>query len=73
MSDASTMDPVVQNVGDAICGHLEEIAKLFKPGTKITILIRNTNPAYKDADMVLTDDTFDNAITALQKRKEMGR
>ncbi|MGN6270908.1 MAG: hypothetical protein ACTHM0_13570 [Sphingomonas sp.] len=53
----------------AIAKHLDGIAGLFKPGAKITLLVRNDVGADKDADFVMTSDTLDAAIAALEIRK----
>jgi hypothetical protein len=47
--------------------HAGEIAELFRPGAKVTILVRN--PGLDDGDMVITDDAIDSAIAALQNLK----
>jgi hypothetical protein len=51
-----------------IANHCGEIADLFKPGVRITILVRNPN--LEDADVLVTDDSIDSAIAALGKLKE---
>lgn len=50
--------------GEVIAGHLDEIKKLYVDGVKITILIRN--PGMNDADMVISNDTTEEAIAALR-------
>jgi hypothetical protein len=45
-----------------------EVARLFKPGAKVTILIRT--PSLADGDMVVTDDDIDLAVAALQGLKQ---
>lgn len=44
-----------------------EIADIFKPGVKITILIRN--PGLDDGDIVVSDDSLQLAIAALERLK----
>lgn len=51
-----------------VADHCGEVAKLFKPGAKVTILIRN--PHIEDGDMVVSDDSMDLAISALARLKE---
>lgn len=65
---ADRTHPDVQNAGAEISRHLEQIAKLFKSGVKLTFLARNGDDGTRD--MVLTDDSLDAAIRALTIRKE---
>lgn len=52
-----------------VANHAGEVADLFKraSGVKVTILARNPNA--EDADVVVTDDSIDAAIAALQRLK----
>ncbi len=50
-----------------VAEHCAQVAKLFKPGAKVTILIRN--PSQADGDMVVSDDAIDSAIAALERLK----
>lgn len=51
---------------------LADVASLFKPGAKLTLIVRSpaAEAAGKDAGFVMTNDTLDDAIAALQRRKE---
>lgn len=51
-----------------VAEHCSQVAKYFKPGAKVTILIRN--PHLADGDMVVSDDSMDSAIGALARLKE---
>jgi hypothetical protein len=51
-----------------IANHCGQVARLFRPGVKVTILVRS--PAEGDADVLVTDDQIDAAIAALAKLKE---
>jgi len=59
-----------------VADHAAAIAKLFKPGAKVSILIRNPNVAGKEphsADMVVSDDDMGQVIESieyLRKREE---
>lgn len=53
---------------ERIATHLEAISDLFRPGAKITLLIRN--PSYVDADVLITDDQYESIIASLKKRAE---
>lgn len=44
----------IDTVRDEIAEHLDEIRLLFKPGVKITVLVRT--PDYPDRDFMLSDD-----------------
>jgi hypothetical protein len=58
----------IRGVHAEVANHCGDIADLFKPGAKVTILIRN--PSQADGDMVVTDDEIDLAMQALQRLKE---
>lgn len=57
----------IQIVEEKICRHLDQIGKMFK-NPKITILVRN--PDLKDGDLILTEDSMDEAIKALEKARD---
>jgi len=59
----------VQSVGEEIAAHMNEIAALFKPGKKITVLVRTPKHPDGSRDVLITNDTIDDAIAALQTRK----
>lgn len=54
---------------DSLAEHCEQIAKWFKPGAKVTILVRNPQVP-GDADVVVSNDDLAAAIAALQRRAE---
>lgn len=47
--------------------HMDAILRMFKPGAKITVVVRN--PGHGDADVVIGDDDLDDAIAAIQRSK----
>jgi hypothetical protein len=53
-------------VGEQCNQHLNEIAEYFKPGVKLTLLART--PGNDEADFVLTNDTLQDAVAALERR-----
>lgn len=57
------------NLEDEISKHADEILEMFKPGSKITILIRNPK-VRKDgeADVVVTNDDLEESILAIRRR-----
>lgn len=57
----------LKSVHAQIANHCVEVSDLFKPGARVTILVRN--PGLGDGDLVVTDDSFDHAISALEKLK----
>ncbi len=58
----------VQRVAETLGDHMDKILQLFKPGMKITVLIRNTGKPDGSQDLVLTNDELSAAITALEIR-----
>lgn len=57
------------NLQANIADHLEKICKLFTQRPKITIVIRTPwlEAEGKEGDVILTDDDFDLAISAINK------
>lgn len=51
----------------SIEAHLSAIAAEFRPGARLTLLVRNPTIA-GDADAVFTTDTLPEAISALNRR-----
>lgn len=48
---------------------MNAILGLFKPGAKITVVVRNTAVSDGSRDFIQTNDTIDNVIAALTVRK----
>lgn len=46
---------------------IEQIANLFKPGAKLTIVVRNHDDP--EQDFVMGNDTMEGAIAALERSK----
>ena len=61
---------VLRNIKDEIADHAEKIEKLFRPGAKVTVLVRNPNFG-KDhsADVLVTNDKLDDVFAALEHLK----
>jgi hypothetical protein len=60
----------LRQVQDAVATLLTDIGMLFKGSPKVTLLVRHPDleAEGKDANFVMTDDTLDQAIAALQRR-----
>lgn len=59
----------VQRVGQQMGFYMEEIAKLFKPGVKLTLLVRN--PGHPERNAFLSDeDNIDEAVEAIKQLKK---
>ena len=58
----------IQRLGELIQEHADDILALFKPGAAITVVVRH--PGYPERDFVMTSDTFDGAIEALERSKK---
>ena len=50
---------------------MDEILEIFKPGAKITVLVRS--PGFPDRDFCLTSDDLGEAIAMLERRRAAGR
>ena len=48
---------------------MEAILREFKPGAKITVVVRAADDPQGLRDFVLSNDTIDDAIAVLQRRK----
>lgn len=59
------MSADLRRVHDAISAHLAEIAGLFVPGVKLTLLARSPSHPDGSRDMVVTSDDLIAAIVAL--------
>ena len=57
----------LENMRREASHHLEQIAKLFKPGMKITLVVRNPDEPDGEQDTLLTDDTIPEVIRALEQ------
>lgn len=62
----------LKNLQYEVADHLEAISKLFKRRPKITIVIRTPwiEADGKDGDVILSDDDFDLAISAINRLRE---
>jgi hypothetical protein len=60
---------LLRAAGEKINQHLAEIAELFNPGTKLTLLARQPSHPSGDRDLVQTNDDLDAAIAALRIRR----
>lgn len=60
---------MVQEVSEHVADHMDAILKFFKPGAKITVLVRRPEAPDGRQDFVLSNDTIDAAIAALEQRK----
>lgn len=61
----SVIDAWAKEVEGRIAARMAEIAFMFQPGAKITVLIRH--PSDDDADVCVTDDEFPDLIAMLQR------
>jgi hypothetical protein len=57
---------IVQDAANEVGGYMDRIVKLFKPGAKITVIVRS--PDYADRDFIMSDDDLEEAIAALRRR-----
>lgn len=62
--------PLVRDVSNEIADYADMILEKFKPGSKITLLVRCPGAPDHSRDFVLTNDALDEAIAALTRRKD---
>lgn len=60
------LDKKIEATRTHIAFHLDGILKAFKPGVKITVLVRT--PGFPERDFVMTDDNPSEAIDMLRRR-----
>ena len=54
---------------DEVAQHMDRILKCFKPGAKITVIVRSPQiPG--DTDFILTSDDLDEVISAIQRQQQ---
>ncbi len=60
------MTPKLQAAREEVALHMDRILKCFKPGAKITVIVRNST---HDQDFMMQNDTIDEAIALLERSK----
>ena len=53
-----------------VADRMEQIVSRFKPGVKITVLVRT--PGHPDRDFMMTDDTEGEIIAMVERRQAAG-
>lgn len=61
------MSTKLENVQEMVAGCMDQMVANFKPGAKITVLIRV--PGKDEADFLMTSDDLDEVVAAIQRRK----
>lgn len=60
------MTTAVRQAGKVMSHHLNEIASIFKPGVKLTLLVRV--PGHPERTALLSDETdIEEAVTAMRQ------
>lgn len=65
---AEPVPPILQSVVEIVADHMDAILKCFKPGAKITVLVRHPDTPDGRKDFLLSDDDLALAVVALQQR-----
>lgn len=61
------MTGILQRAAERVQDSMDEILANFKPGAKITVLVRT--PGKPSADFCMTDDDLDEVIAMIRRRK----
>lgn len=61
------MSTKLESVQEMVADHMDQMVANFKPGAKITALIRV--PGNDEAEFLMTSDDLDDVIDAIQRRK----
>ncbi len=62
------MSTLLQQVAQDVQDHMDAIIGNFKPGAKITVLVRT--PGKPTADFCMTSDDLDEVAAMVQRRKD---
>lgn len=62
------MNTLLESVQELVAEYMHEISRSFKPGVKITVLVRI--PDHPTRDFMMTDDSCDDLIAMIHRRKE---
>jgi hypothetical protein len=60
------LDRVRRRVND----YMIAISGLFRPGVKITVIVRS--PGYPDRDFMMTDDKEAEVLALIERRRDLG-
>ena len=58
----------IDDAAQRVQWHLDEIERLFKPGVKITLLVRTPSHPDGSRDFLMTNDRVGDAIAAIRRR-----
>lgn len=58
----------LEEVQDEVAVHMDDIVKMFKPGAKVTVLVRF--PGFPERDFLMTSDDTDGIIEAVARRQQ---
>lgn len=59
---------VLDEVRDRVAQHMLEIVKLWKPGAKITVIVRT--PTNDRADFLMSDDDLAQVVALVERRRK---
>jgi hypothetical protein len=62
------MNALLQKVAEDVQDHMDAILANFKPGAKITVLVRT--PGKPTANFCMTSDELDEVAAMVQRRKD---
>jgi hypothetical protein len=61
------MSDKLRDLNDSMAYHMDAILALFKPGAKITVVVRN--PMLPDGDVVIGNNDLDDTIETINRMK----
>lgn len=61
------MNEALARARDEIAGHMDEILQIFKPGAKITVIVRREGAP--DQDFLMTGDDLDKVVALIRRRQ----
>lgn len=70
MARSPFAEPWQQQLHEALSSDLDRVVRRFKPGVKVTLVIRQPH-LEGDTGIVIGNDDLDDAIAEIQRRKEL--
>ncbi len=61
------MNRRVARLGELVQEHLDDISALFRPGAKVTLIVRH--PGYPKRDFVITGDDWEGVAEVVERSK----
>ena len=68
MTEIVNLSPKIRDASEVISEHLDAIKEVFKPGAKITVLVRRPGDDVGRFDFIMGDDDLQEAMNMIARR-----